>query len=95
MVGGRIIGLARKPDGVTMLHIRANRCTDQCCIDCREIRLRDGSRIVITIGDHVWWQCGQVMWTPHGSSRQRCGVDFDICLPKVGYSYGMTHARDD
>jgi hypothetical protein len=38
------------------------------------------------------WRCGEVMWTPSYSKRRRCGSDFDIRLPKVGYSYGMSHA---
>jgi hypothetical protein len=92
MVGGKVIGLARKPDGVTMLHVRDTRSTDQCCVDCREERIEDGDRVRITLGDSVWWQSGQIMWTPGRSPRERCGQDFDIRLPKVGYTYASSHA---
>lgn len=49
----------------------------------------------IQIGDSVWWQGQFAMWTPQ-RNRQReekdmkCGIDFDIKIPRVGFS-GVTH----
>jgi hypothetical protein len=92
MVGGNVVGLARRPGGVTMLHVRDTRSTDRICVDVREERLNGGGSVEIAVGDSVWWQSGIVLWTPAYSNRRRCGDDFDIQLPKVGYTYGLTHA---
>ena len=92
MVGGKVIGMVRKPDGVTMLHVRDTRSTDQVCVDVREERMDGGGAVEIAVGDSAWWQCGVVLWTPAYSGRRRCGDDFDIHLPKVGYTYAASHA---
>lgn len=95
MVGGKVIGLARKADGTAMLHVRDTRYTDQVCVDVREERIDGSGAVVIAVGDSVWWQGGQVMWTPSYSKKRRCGEDFDIRLPKVGYTYASSHAMSD
>lgn len=94
MVGGTVIGLVRKPGEPTMLHIRDRApYNDQICVDVTETHRKDGSAVEIAIGDSVWWQCGLVMWTPKGANRRgKCGRDFDIQLPKVGYTYASSHA---
>lgn len=92
MVGGKVIGLVRKPGGVTMLHVLDTRSTDQVCVDVREERVGSGDSIEIAIGDSVWWQGDMVLWTPSYSAERRCGDDFDIPLPKVGYTYASSHA---
>lgn len=63
---------------------------DTCCVYTDEISLRDGKRIEISIGDSFWWRSGKCMWTPkesRGKPGNRCGVDFDIQLNKLGYSH--------
>lgn len=48
-------------------------------------------------GDSIWWQGTFAMWTPYENrsearrragitTPQRAGVDFDIQIPRVGYS---------
>lgn len=88
MVGGKVIGLSRRPDS-TLLNVQDKR--DNCCVRVIEKKISNGEQVSIKLGDDVWWQCGKVMWTPAGEYRpgadQKCGVDFDIHLPKVGYSH--------
>jgi hypothetical protein len=96
MVGGRVIGIARGKDD-TLLHVRDNRYkTDVCAVRCVERRAETGQSVEIAVGDEVWWQCGQVMWTPRSAKVNYdpgvgCGTLWDIVLPKVGYSHSMGH----
>jgi hypothetical protein len=92
MVGGTVIGLARKPGGETMLHVRSNRSTDQVCVDVLENRLDGGGPIEIRLGDQVWWQFGFILWTPASSYCYKCGEDFDIQLKMVGHTYSSSHS---
>ena len=94
MVGGSVIGIARGSE-TTLLHVQDSRqggkVKDECSVRCIERRISDGVPIRIDLGDSVWWQSGRVMWTPKENrkpegSGQRCGADFDIQIPKVGYS---------
>ncbi len=103
MVGGVVIGITRKdgPTHLNVAdcphypkHGRGDECPrpDTCCVHVDEGSFAKRNRVAIQIGDSVWWQCGYVMWTPKANrkpsgSGQRCGVDFDIRLPKVGYSH--------
>lgn len=91
MVGGIVVGLARKADR-TILNVQDERAAaDYCCQDVIEVRRDTGEPVAIGLGDSIWWQSRDAMWTPKGSARERCGVDFDIRLPRVGYSYGFNH----
>jgi hypothetical protein len=84
MVGGRVIGTARKGDGTTLLHVQdTNQGGDTCAVRVGGVR-----HVEVRPGDEVWWQCGKVMWTPAATRHgKRQGVDFDIVLQKVGYSH--------
>jgi hypothetical protein len=97
MVGGEVIGVARHPDGTTLLHVAAvkyrtiggkkSRVVDEG--ESLSVRCRERGHSVAP-GDGVWWQCGKVYWTPaanRGKEGRRCHVDFDIELEKVGYSH--------
>lgn len=42
-------------------------------------------------GDSLWWQGRSVMWTPPENrvkepNTLKCGVDYDIEIPRIGYS---------
>jgi hypothetical protein len=78
MIGGKVINVH---DG--------GGCFDgnNLSVRCVEKRRSDGISVTVGIGDSVWWQAGWIMWTPEASDRLACGVDFDIQLPKVGYSH--------
>lgn len=97
MVGGTVIGIARpvgpEAEEGTLLHVRDTTYkNDTCCVRVVERRKDNGESIEIGIGDSVWWQCGEVMWTPLSvrphNPGQGCGSKWDIRLPKVGYSHG-------
>ena len=92
MIGGEVIGLVRRPGGETLLNV-ADRNGDTCAVRCREVRKDTSEPVTIAIGDSVWWQCGVVLWTPAGSKsgdlaqRTNGRSNWDIPLPKVGYSH--------
>ena len=70
-------------------------CPDTICVYCEEYGL--DKRVIdwqieiwIQVGDKIWWQSGRCYWTPKeniGRPGNRCGVDFDIALKKIGYSH--------
>ena len=86
MIGGKVIGVVRSKDN-TLLHVQGTGGESRDCLSvrCIERRKDNGSHVAVGIGDSVWWQGDSVLWTPSVSAR--CGVDFDIHLPKVGYSH--------
>jgi hypothetical protein len=52
----------------------------------------------IAVGDSLWWQSDKAFWTPaansaeacnhreHITCEQKCGVDYDIAIPRLSYS---------
>jgi len=44
----------------------------------------------ISEGDALWWQADQCYWTPACNMKRlkvlQCGVEFDIKIPKIGFS---------
>ncbi len=75
MVGGRIISITPKGNGVTQLWCVESQggSTDECAVDVRD------APAMPLIGDEIWWQSGKVYW-----DRDR------RTLEKVGYSYDPT-----
>lgn len=92
MIGGKVVGVSRGENG-TLLTVEDG--SDQCAVRVEERRIDNGAVIVILVGDSVWWQCGEVMWTPrnvrHTDDPQGCAKRWDIRLPKIGYSHAFTH----
>ena len=88
MVGGEVVGLARGAES-TLVHVQSNR--DTCSVRVREVKERTGEPVVIEVGDRIWWQAGHVYWTPRKNhvhiGPRKGGVDYDIRLPKIGYSH--------
>ena len=89
MVGGKVIGLARKADS-TLVHVQDEKYeNDRCSIRVKEVRRDNGQPVTIQVGDDIWWQDRDAMWTPRGVDVDPgvgCGVDWDIHLPRIGYS---------
>lgn len=101
MVGGVVIGVTRIAGGLT--HVNVADCPhypkhprgecprpDTCCVYTDEIKVHGGERVEVRLGDSFWWQSGRCYWTPkenRGKDGNKCGVDFDIELKKVGYSH--------
>lgn len=101
MVGGTVIEVADDPARPNVIYVncadkpRGRRIADTCAINVE--RNADSERI--EVGDSVWWQGRWAMWTPQAnrvsseeSERRglKCGKDFDIQIPRVGYS-GVKH----
>lgn len=101
MVGGIVIEVSEVKGEPDILYVDcADRTTrrgkpDTCAI-CVQ---KNATSERIQIGDSLWWQGGWAMWTPkenrlteERSTRagHKCGVDYDIRIPRVGYS-GVRH----
>lgn len=92
MVGGIVIEVAEVKDRPEVLYVDCRDTTyrkDTCAVYVE----RNATSEQIQIGDSVWWQCGKVYWTPQrniGLENAKCGKDYDIPIPKVGYS-GVKH----
>lgn len=57
--------------------------------------VKNETSLQIEVGDAVWWQGEYVYWTPQPNrhtdrARLKCGVDYDIPIPRGSYS-GITH----
>lgn len=68
---------------------------DTCCVYTKEEHLKQKAKdyqieIWIQPGDSFWWQSGKCYWTPQENRNKpnsRSGLDFDVALPKIGYSH--------
>ena len=93
MVGGtveEVIPCAEGTIWVGCVETRPNppaRRPDRCAIyvEATDTAMR------IAPGDIVWWQGQDAMWTPAKNRKRpeaelRCGKDFDIRIPRSGYS---------
>jgi hypothetical protein len=86
MVGGIVIGIART-NRDTFLHIQGMyNGHDEYSVRIVEKRKSDGQSVVIKLGDEIWWQSHDAMWTPatsdphHHTDR---GKTWDIVLTRV------------
>ncbi len=95
MVGGRVIEVAEVPGRPEVLFVdcaeraHGRRRCDTCAIYVE----RNPTSLQIEIGDSLWWQGRLAYWTPQqnrGRDRAKSGVDYDIAIPRVGYS-GVQH----
>jgi hypothetical protein len=98
MVGGTVIEVV---DLATKVYVncadkpRGHKKADECAIYVE----RNSNAEKIEIGDAIWWQGGSAYWTPCANQVSgkeakkrglRCGVDYDIEIPRIGYS-GVNH----
>jgi hypothetical protein len=92
MVGGEIVGLARGAEN-TLVHVQdvVPYDRDFCSIRVTERRIDTNEPVELNIGDSIWWQSGNAMWTPKAmkghAQGEGCGKTWDIALKKVGYSH--------
>jgi len=90
MVGGDVIGIVRNGEN-TLLNVQDRTYGDCCAVRCLEQRRDTGQVVHIQVGDKVWWQGEDVMWTPQSftgsASGPGCGSFWDIHLPKIGFSH--------
>jgi len=93
MVGGRVIEVCAVKEFPGRLFVdvcdRPYSRLETCTIYVE----RNETSERIQVGDSIWWQGRNAMWTPQDSQRLRAGVDHDIVIPRIGYS-GVRHPRD-
>ena len=95
MVGGQVIEVCDHPEDRNRIYVnvadRPYKRLKECAIYVE--RNEDSERI--QIGDSLWWQGRSAFWTPQDNRVSdeeadgrgfRCGVDYDIQIPRVGYS---------
>lgn len=101
MVGGIVIEVSEVKGRPEVLFIDCRDRTyakDTCAIYIEKNDISEQ----IQIGDSLWWQGRWAMWTPaenrgktcdcreHDNCSSRFGGDYDIQIPRVGYS-GVRH----
>lgn len=74
MVGGKVIGIARRNDGTSLLHVQGTgqEVNDHCSVRCSD------PQGVANLKDGVWWQAGKVFVTANAVTHT---------LKKIGYSH--------
>jgi hypothetical protein len=80
MVGGIVIEVINAPNKI-WVNVKERRSSQTCAV---YVEINSNSR-KIKEGDFLWWQGGEAMWTPKGADG-KCGVDYDIQIPRIGYS---------
>ena len=97
MVGGTVEEVLWRTDRI-WVNAKDNNHASECAIYVE----RNATSERIKPGDQIWWQGRMAMWTPaesrveecghreHITCLGRCGVDYDIQIPRVGYS-GVSH----
>lgn len=103
MVGGEVIEVLRQPDRVWVncQEVLSRGAVTKCAIYVERTEVSERIRV----GDQLWWQGRNALWTPQevrlsgerdggcsncGVCGLRCGVDYDVRIPRVGYS-GVKH----
>ncbi len=99
MVGGRVVEVSEVKNRPDVLYVDCadfqyrRKRPDTCAIYIEKNRTSE----LIEIGDSLWWQGRFAMWTPlrncvpeDGGEDLRCGIDYDIEIPRIGYS-GVDH----
>jgi hypothetical protein len=97
MVGGDVKEVLWLTDRV-WVNAKDRTYADECAIYVE----RNSTSERIKPGDAIWWQSRMAMWTPaesqakecghreHITCLARCGIDYDIQIPRIGYS-GVAH----
>lgn len=94
MVGGVVIEVLAQP-GKIWVNVQDQQSSETCALNVADTEVARK----IAVGDQVWWQGRSVMWTPAANRLPedspavcalRCGVDYDVQIPRIGYS-GAPH----
>ena len=83
MIGGTVIEVIQLPDKV-WINCEENNSSSQCAIYVE----RNAKSLCVERSDQIWWQGGWAMWTPYSYKQGtgKDGKDFDIKLPRIGFS---------
>ena len=88
MVGGTVTEVLKKHDRIW---VNTAEDHDECAIFIERNTVSES----VKLGDSLWWQGENAYWTPVENHRRpeselKCGTDFDIAIPRIGYS-GVNH----
>lgn len=97
MVGGVVIEVIKLKGRVWVNTVERERLDTGEYNQCAIYIERNENSEQIKLKDSLWWQGRFAMWTPaenrkktcnheHHYSCQRAGIDYDIKIPRVGYS---------
>lgn len=94
MVGGQVLEIVDTHDKLWVnVWARPYRKIEECAIFVE--KTPDAEKIAP--GDQLWWQGGRAMWTPRSNRNSsevgKCGVDYDIVIPRIGFS-GVDRPED-
>lgn len=81
MVGGVVIEVIDEQEKL-WINAQERQSSDTCAIYVEKNEVSQQ----IKVGDFIWWQGGEAMWTPDDVDGGKCGVDYDIQIPRIGYS---------
>ena len=84
MVGGTVIGIIRRGDGTTRLHVRANKGEGCCLAEVTEKRKTGGAPVKVAIGDEAWFKDETVLWTEKEDGKILADARFDVAIPLRG-----------
>lgn len=83
MIGGIVTETIILPEKVWVEVVeRHEACNDKRCLYVEHNP--DSARI--KPGDSLWWQGKVALWTRYGTKGGKCGVDYDIQIPRIGFS---------
>lgn len=79
MVGGYIIQITSKGNGVTQLW-----CVETKNVGATELAVdvKDAPAMPL-VGDEVWWQAGKVYWDRDRRELEKVGYSYDPCIPST------------
>ena len=99
MVGGTVLEVCDHPTERNKIYVNVGNRPYSKVEECAIYVERNGYSEQIEIGDALWWQGNYAMWTPQTNrvtneeADQRglkCGVDYDVQIPRIGFS-GVNH----
>ena len=86
MVGGKVSEICCHPTIPDRYWVNAMNRPYKEVEYCAIYVVKNADSDKIEIGDSIWWQGGYAYWTPQNSNREKCGVDYDIKIPRIGFS---------
>ena len=92
MIGGKVSEICCVPDDDNLYWVQVAEDSYGKHQYCGVYIEKNETSDKIQMGDYLWWQSGVAYWTPLKSCffgaefSIKSGEDFDIPIPKVGYS---------
>ena len=97
MVGGIVIEVCDHPADQRRLYVNVVDGSYGRRTECAVYHEKNEASSLIEMGDALWWQSSYAYWTPQKNRVDhaehpcmRHGQDYDIKIPKIGYS-GVDH----